>query len=108
MDLEDLAGDALAGVKWLQAQPGIDSRKVGLWGISQGGWITPLAAAAEAGVPAFVINSSGPGTSLRRQDTYMMTNTLRFQGMGAEDVDLATRALNTLYDFGRGRNRRAY
>jgi uncharacterized protein len=103
VDLEDLAGDALAGVRWLQAQPGIDSRKVGLWGISQGGWITPLAAAMEAGVPAFVINSSGPGTSLRRQDTFMMTNTLRFQGMAPEDVDLAIKALNTLYDFGRGR-----
>lgn len=103
VDLEDLAGDALAGVKWLQAQAGIDSRKVGLWGISQGGWITPLAAAMEPGVPAFVINSSGPGTSLRRQDTFMMTNTLRFQGMALEDVDLAIAALNTLYDFGRGR-----
>ena len=103
VDLEDLAADALAGVKWLQTQPGIDSRRVGLWGISQGGWITPLAAAMEPAAPAFVINSSGPGTSLRRQDTFMMSNTLRFQGMGPEDIDFAITALNTLYDFGRGR-----
>lgn len=103
VDLEELAGDALAGVKWLRAQSGIDSRKVGFWGISQGGWITPLAAAMEPGIPAFVINSSGPGTSLRRQDTFMMRNTLRFQGMAQEDIDLAITALNTLYDFGRGR-----
>jgi pimeloyl-ACP methyl ester carboxylesterase len=103
VDLEDLAADALAGMKWLSTQPDIDSKKVGLWGISQGGWITPLAAAMEPGVPAFVINSSGPGTSLRHQDTFMMTNTLRFQGMPPEDIELAIMALNTLYDFGRGR-----
>ena len=36
VDLEDLAGDALAGVKWLRAQAAIDPRKVGLWGISHG------------------------------------------------------------------------
>jgi dipeptidyl aminopeptidase/acylaminoacyl peptidase len=35
VDLEDLAGDALAGVKWLRAQPGVDSRKVGLWNRNQ-------------------------------------------------------------------------
>jgi len=51
-------------------------------GYQPGGWITPLAAAMEPGIPAFVINSSGPGTSLRRQDTFMMRNTLRFQGHG--------------------------
>jgi len=84
----------------LQSQPDIDRRRVGLWGISQGGWIGPLAASRSEEV-AFVINHSGPGTSLRRQDTYMTANVLRAQGVPPEDVGLAIAALNTLYDYGR-------
>ena len=102
VDLEELAADALAGVKWLRARPDVDGKRVGLWGISQGGWITPLAGAMDPLV-AFVINSSGPGTSLRRQDLYMMANMLKANGLGAEDIELALRTFGTLYDYGRGR-----
>jgi len=102
VDLEELAADALAAARWLRVRPGIDPRRVGLWGISQGGWITPLAGAMDPAV-AFVINSSGPGTSLRRQDLYMMENMLRAGGMAEGDVDLALRTFSTLYDYGRGK-----
>jgi hypothetical protein len=102
VDLDELARDAAAGVRWLRSQPGIDASRVGVWGISQGGWVGPLAASVEPAV-AFVINSSGPATSLRRQDTFMMTNTLRFQGLDAADIDRVIGALNVVYDFGRGR-----
>jgi hypothetical protein len=102
VDLEDLAADALAAVRWLRGRPEVDGRRVGLWGISQGGWITPLAGAMDPAV-AFVINSSGPGTSLRRQDSYMMANMLKARGLGAGDIDLALTAYNTLYDYARGK-----
>jgi dipeptidyl aminopeptidase/acylaminoacyl peptidase len=65
VDLDVLARDALACVRRLKTQPEIDPRRVGLWGISQGGWITPLAAGLDD-APAFIINSLGPATSLRR------------------------------------------
>ncbi|MBI4720767.1 MAG: alpha/beta fold hydrolase [Chitinivibrionia bacterium] len=100
VDLETLADDALAAVSMLASEPGIDPKRIGLWGISQGGWITPLAASRSNKV-AFVINHSGPGTSLRRQDTYMMTSTLKSQGVPAEDIELAVQAMNILYDYGR-------
>jgi len=99
VDLEGLADDAVSAVSWLETQPGIDPRRVGLWGISQGGWITPLAASRSDRV-AFVINHSGPGTSLRRQDTFMMANVLRDQGVSSADIDLVIAAFNTLYDYG--------
>ena len=100
VDLEGLADDAVAAVSWLETQAGIDPRRVGLWGISQGGWITPLAASRSDKV-AFVINHSGPGTSLRRQDTFMMANVLRDQSVSPADVDLVIAAFNALYDYGR-------
>ena len=102
VDLDVLAGDALVGVAVLRTWDRIDPDRVGLWGISQGGWIAPLAAARSTTV-AFVINHSGPGTSLRRQDTYMTSSILKMEGMSQHDIDLAVAALNTLYDFGRGK-----
>lgn len=102
VDLEALAADASAGVEWLRKRPGIDPGKVGLWGISQGGWITPLAAALSDQV-AYAVNHSGPGTSLRRQDSYMTANILKLSGVAPEDIDLVMGMYNTLYDFGRGK-----
>jgi len=102
VDLDVLAQDALAGVRWLKSQPGIDAKRVGVWGISQGGWITPLAGSLDEGV-GFVINSSGPATSLRRQDSYNTANTLRYSGLNDDVIALVVKGLNTLYDFGQGK-----
>ena len=41
---EDLADDAVAGARFLQARAGIAPNQIGFWGQSQGGWIAPLAA----------------------------------------------------------------
>lgn len=39
-----LAGDMVAGVEFLRTRPEIDPNRIGLMGISQAGWIMPLAA----------------------------------------------------------------
>jgi pimeloyl-ACP methyl ester carboxylesterase len=57
---DDLAGDVLAGVRMLRRRPDIDARQVGLQGVSQGGWIAPLAAARSRDV-AFVVAISAAG-----------------------------------------------
>lgn len=101
--LETLADDALAGVELLRSRPEIDAERVGLWGISQGGWIAPLAAGKSSHV-AFVINHSGPGVSPRRQDTYMMSRLLAMQDVPEESIELAITVLNTLYDYGQGKS----
>ena len=41
----DLAEDACAALAYLRRREDIDARRSGLYGISQGGWIAPLAAA---------------------------------------------------------------
>ncbi|MGH3388269.1 MAG: alpha/beta hydrolase family protein, partial [Actinomadura sp.] len=46
----ELADDALAALRTLRAQPGVDPTKVGLWGLSEGGWVVPLAASRSADV----------------------------------------------------------
>lgn len=42
--LDELAGDMAAGVTFLLTRPEIDGNRIGLMGISQAGWIMPLAA----------------------------------------------------------------
>lgn len=56
---DDLAADAHAAVRLLQARPEIDARRVGLHGMSQGGWIAPLVARRAPDV-AFIIAESAP------------------------------------------------
>lgn len=64
-----LAGDALAAVDALRARPDIDANRIGLVGISQGGWIAPLAASRSRHV-AFVVAISGPAVSVGEEIAY--------------------------------------
>jgi len=59
---EELADDAVAAAKFLQSRRGVNSKQIGFWGLSQGGWITPLAASRFPGA-AFAIALSGGGLS---------------------------------------------
>jgi len=54
----DFAGDAIAGVNVVRATAAIAGSRVGLVGISQGGWIAPLAADMDQSI-AYVVNLSG-------------------------------------------------
>jgi pimeloyl-ACP methyl ester carboxylesterase len=81
-----LAGDMAAGVRFLRSQPRVDARRVGLIGISQAGWIMPIAAAQSA--PAFMILLSGPTVSVGEEMYYS-----RFAEHGDTPVDEASARL---------------
>ncbi|MCU0483240.1 MAG: alpha/beta hydrolase [Chloroflexi bacterium] len=67
--LEDRADELLAAADALAVEPGIDGRRIGLFGGSQGGWVAPLAASRSASIRA-VAMFSGPGSaSLRTRST---------------------------------------
>ena len=55
---DDLAGDAVAAFEYLKTRSDIDSGRIGLLGVSQAGWIMPLAAVRASGL-AFLISISG-------------------------------------------------
>lgn len=67
---QDFARDARAGVSATQGHADIDPNRIGLLGISQGGWIAPLAAATLPRL-AFVVSVSGavvtPNEQLRHE-----------------------------------------
>jgi uncharacterized protein len=66
----------------------IDAKRVGLWGISQGGWIGPLAAAASDEV-AFLVLVASTGVTPAEQMMYATEQQLRLAGYGDEVVERA-------------------
>lgn len=60
--LEELAADALAGVAFLKSRKEIDASRIGLLGISQGGWIVPLATSLSDDVAFAVLISAASVT----------------------------------------------
>ena len=93
----DLAGDALAGVEVLRTRADVDSTRLGLVGLSQGGWIAPLAAARSRHV-AFVVDISGAAVSYAEQSFHEMGNTARQAGLdeaGVREVLALNRAAGT-------------
>jgi uncharacterized protein len=83
--LEYRTEEAIAVVKYLQARSDIQSNAVGLWGISQGGWICQMAAAAYEGV-AFIIPTSGPGVTPAEQEVYRVKAESRAAGFNEDEV----------------------
>jgi uncharacterized protein len=95
---DDFATDALAGVAFLKTRQDIDPAQIGLWGVSQGGWLGPLAATMSDEV-AFVVSVSGPGVSPARQMDYAAAYALQTSGHSPEVVEQAlnVRALVNAY-----------
>lgn len=64
-----LAADALAAVEALQRRSDIDARRVGLIGVSQAGWVIPIAAERSDDV-AFTVLLSGAAVSIGEEILY--------------------------------------
>jgi len=86
---EDLAADGIAGISLLKSRPEIDPVRIGVWGVSQGAWLGPLAATISRDI-AFVVSVSGPGVSPARQMDYAAAYALQAAG---EPPDIVNRAL---------------
>jgi dienelactone hydrolase len=81
----DLCPDGLAAVEYLKSRKEIDRRHFGVWGLSQGGWLGPLAASRSVDI-SFVIAVSGPGVSPAEQMLVYYANELREHGLPESDV----------------------
>jgi pimeloyl-ACP methyl ester carboxylesterase len=97
------ADDALAVVEHLGGLPGIDAGRIGLWGLSQGSWIGPIAAARSPSVALLILVAScgvTPGDQMRW--------TARLQAgreFGPEAGERAARIWTLVLDWMRGGDR---
>ena len=96
----DFAGDALAGIHYLQSRREVNPKHVGLYGRSHGGMIAPLAAALSNDV-AFIINVSGAGVSPHRQVTYQAEAQMRRDGFSEAEIAEAVTYMNLKWEVAR-------
>ena len=83
---EQFAADVRAWMRFCAADKRVDPARIGLWGISQGGWIAPLAAASSP-APAFLVAVSAAGVTPGKQMSFATRALLREAGYGDEAVD---------------------
>jgi pimeloyl-ACP methyl ester carboxylesterase len=86
--LNDFVGDVSAGVRFLQTRPEINSKQVGVWGISNGGWIAPCVATRTPDV-AFVILHAGPAVTPTAQGRMELVNTMPLRGFTPAEIEKA-------------------
>jgi dienelactone hydrolase len=79
-DYAVLADDALAGVQVLRARADVDPARVGLWGLSEGAWVAPLAATRSADV-AFLLTVGAVGVTPAQQTAWSDGEYLRHHGV---------------------------
>lgn len=82
---EDLADDAAAAASFLQSRNDIETKKIGFWGLSQGGWIAPLAAARFKD-SAFAVALSGGGISPAEQELFDTEYELRKASLSEAEI----------------------
>jgi uncharacterized protein len=101
---DDLAGDALAGVRFLKTRTEINPRQIGLQGTSLGGWVAPLAASRSSDV-AFVIVESAPAVTPLEHERLRVRSQMRADGFSSAEIGNAMAFMDLKFDVARtGKN----
>jgi len=102
IDYKTLADDAIAGQRALAKRPGIDAKRIGFWGFSQGGWLA-LLAASRSPTTAFAISVSAPLVTPEEQMEFATTNLLSVRGYSQESVKQMLETRKAWIDYLKGK-----
>jgi uncharacterized protein len=97
---DDLAGDVVGAVDYLKSRSDIDPAQIGLLGVSQAGWIMPLAATRSKDL-AFLISVSGAGVPAAETTLDQARNEMAMTGMPPETLEAIMTVLKLQYEFAR-------
>lgn len=97
---DDLAGDVVAAFHYLKTRRDIISSQIGLLGVSQAGWIMPLAAVRAKDI-AFLISISGAGIPGAETTIDQAKNEMTASGMPSEVVEQIVGLMKLQYRFAR-------
>ena len=101
-NFDQLVSDALAGVQMLRGRSDINPKKIGVWGLSQGGWLAPMAAARDEDI-AFLVVVSGGGVTPGEQELFDDEVKLRDLHFSEEQIGRALDLLRQADNVIRGR-----
>ncbi len=97
---DDLADDVVAAFEYLKTRSDVDSRRIGLLGVSQAGWIMPLAAVRAKDL-AFLISISGAGIPAAETTIDQAQNEMTARGMRPQAVEQIVGLMKLQYHFAR-------
>ena len=86
--VEDLAGDALAGIKLLRNRNDINPKQIGVVGGSEGGWAASLVAARDKKL-AFLVLVAGPALSFVDEVLNEAEDNMRADGLSDKEIKAA-------------------
>ncbi len=95
---EVLAGDVVAAFDYLKTRKDIDATRIGLLGVSQAGWIMPLAAVRARDL-AFLISISGAGVPAAETTIDQARNEMTASGMKPQMVAEILALMKLQYRF---------
>lgn len=79
------AAEAIAAIRALQAKQIIGANKIGLWGISRAGWISPLIIQQFEGIQFWI---SVSGVDEKENFKYLLEENLRINGLPQDSINL--------------------
>jgi uncharacterized protein len=97
---ENLADDVVAAFEYLKTRNDIDPKQIGLLGVSQAGWIMPLAAVRAKDL-AFLISISGAGVPAAETTIDQAQNEMTAGGMKPQTVAAIVGLMKLQYQFAR-------
>lgn len=95
---DDLAADVVAAFEYLKSRIDIDAAQIGVLGVSQAGWIMPIAAARARDL-AFLISISGAGVPVAETTIDQARNEMAAGGMPAQAVEQIVELMRRQYHF---------
>lgn len=99
---EDLAGDAVAGVRLLASQPEVYRHGVGLLGHSEGGITAVIAAALAPHEISFIVAEDTVAGPVYKSDLYRVGRTIRQTEFTPEEINQAMSVYGAFVDVARG------
>jgi len=88
--------EAVAALDALKARDDGDAASIGLWAISEGAWVAPMAAVRRPEI-AFLIVVSAPGGDALSETEYLAFNLLTQSGVGAAEARQAVATLRRAF-----------
>jgi uncharacterized protein len=82
--MRDRADEAVAAIEALRIHPKVDPKRIGLWGISQAGWVMPMIAANTD--LAFMIAISTPVGTGAEQDVFLTERQVLVHGYSSAEA----------------------
>lgn len=81
----ELAEDGVEGAHFLQKRADVDPKRVGMFGISQAGWLIPMAASRSKDI-AFIVVISGGAVKVEREGYWDYEYAMRKKGFSEADI----------------------